>query len=157
MIDQKERLIGAGLLRLFADTFILVFKMRCVYWGTNGGNRSAFSNMIQEQYAGLDESLDKIATRLVAKQFAVPSSCVTLAAMSSVKADHVLLDALESTRTLVDDHEKILNDIETLRAMMPLEGDDETSDLLGAASKFHSSYRDKLVNFLALIELMPRN
>lgn len=149
MTESGNTLVGGGLLRLLADTFILVYKVRHLCWRTNGPLGSKFTAIFNAEYGALNATSDDIARKIVAAGGEVPHSPDALAAMSSVKPGPTSPNPVASLAAIARDHETILADIDTLEAMVSADADDETRDLLVRLATQHRASKDELERITA--------
>ena len=144
MAPSPEEVTSGGLLRLLADTLVLLFKTRHLSWHLNGDVGDGVRAIVRQDHRALDDAIDKIARRIIDLGRDLAPSYSELIRSSSVEQEVKPRLAMDVVRQIVTDHESILADIETLSVTMPLDNDSETTDLLEHLESFHRDCRDSL-------------
>ena len=150
--SENDSLIGGGLLRLLADTSVLLYKTKHICWRASGQLGDGLRSVIRQDHAALGGTADDIAHHITDLGVEIPSDFSELSAMSSVKAGTNGLGVAEAIAAIYADHRTILADIETLRVTLPLEGDDKTVELLDQLSEHHHVCWEKLKDLLPRAE-----
>ena len=135
---------SGGLLRLLADTFVLLFKTRHLSWRVNGDVGNGVRAIVRQDHRDLDDAVDKIARRILDLGRDLAPSYVELIRSSSVDQELELRSEMDMIRQVVADHEKILADIDTLSVALPLNHDHKTVELLDHLAECHRNCRDSL-------------
>ena len=144
MAPEPKRLISGGLLRLLADTFVLLYKARHLSWRVNGDLGHGVRAIVRQDHRALDEAADKIARRIRTLGREVPPSYAELVGCSSIAQELGVRPEMEMIAQIVQDHLQILSDIDTLVAALPLQDDEETAHLLSHLSQCHENCHQSL-------------
>ena len=148
MAPAPKDVISGGLLRLLADTFVLLHKTRHLSWRVNGGVASDVRTIVQQDHRDLDETADRIARHILHLGREVPPSYADLVCTSSIRQELAFRSEMDMIVQIADDHERILEDIETLEVTLPLEEDPEAKRLLAHQRSCHQTYRERLAALL---------
>lgn len=137
-IPQERRLeIVEGLSRLLADTYSLYLKTHNFHWNVTGPMFKTLHTMFEEQYLELAPAVDQIAERIRALGAPAPGSYREFAELTKVPEVDTPPGAMEMVRTLVDDHETV---VQTARSIFPRvqeAADEATADLLTQRLQIH--------------------
>ncbi len=144
MPPNPQQVTSGGLLRLLADTVVLLFKTRHLSWRMNGDVGSGVRAIIRRDRRDLDDAVDRIARRILDLGRDLAPNYGELIRSSSVEQERELRSEMDMIRQVVTDHEKILADIETLTVALPLSDDPITADLLNHLAACHQQCRDNL-------------
>ena len=136
--SRSNRVIGGGLLRLLADTSVLLYKTRHICWRANGPLQAGLRAVIQEDHASLSDTADEIARHITELGVEIPPDFTALAAMSSIKPTDDLGTLSGAVARIARDHEAVVADIETLRVTLPLEDEPKAAALLERLAKHHA-------------------
>ena len=139
---------SGGLLRLLADTFVLLFKTRHLSWRVDGDVGNGMRAIIRQDHRDLDDAVDKIARRIIDLGRDLAPSYSELTRTSSVDQELELRSEMDMIRQVATDHEKILADIDTLSVALPLSDDHKTAELLDHLADCHRNCRDSLSGLL---------
>lgn len=148
MSPEPHQVTSGGLLRLLADTFVLLFKTRHLSWRVKGSIGKGMRAIVRQDHRDLDDAVDIIARRILDLGRDLAPSYVELIRSSSVEQEITVRSEIEMIRQIIEDHEKILADIDTLSVALPLENDSETTELLDHLANCHRNCRDSLANLL---------
>lgn len=144
MAPNSEQVTSGGLLRLLADSLVLLFKVRHLSWRVNGDVGRGVRAIVRQDHRALDDATDKIARRILDLGRELAPSYTELVRSSSVDQEIEPRSEMEMIRQVVADHDKILADIDTLAVALPLEKDPKTADLLEHLAQCHRNCRDSL-------------
>ena len=101
--DRKK--IADGLSHLLADTYTLYLKTHNFHWNVTGPMFNSLHTMFMTQYTELWLSLDEIAERIRALDYAAPGSGAQYAKLSSIKEETGVPDWKDMVQQLVFGHE----------------------------------------------------
>ena len=144
MAPEPRRLISGGLLRLLADTLVLLYKARHLSWRVNGSFGNGVRAVVRQDHRDLEEAADRIARRILALGRDVPPSYPELIESSSIAQELKTRSEMEMIAQIVRDHAQILADIDTLEAALPLDEDVETAQLLSHLWQCHQKCRRRM-------------
>lgn len=130
MAPETRWVNSGGLLRLLADTFVLLYKSRHLSWRVDSGVAGGVRAVVRQDYRDLDETADAIARRILTLGRDLPPSYSHLVRSSSIAQELTLRPEKDMIEQIVDDHAQILADINTLEVALPLGNDRETAALL---------------------------
>ncbi|MDJ0514508.1 MAG: ferritin-like domain-containing protein [Methyloceanibacter sp.] len=147
-MTPPNQVTSGGLLRLLADTFVLLFKTRHLSWRVNRDVASGVRAIVHQDHRDLDDAVDKIARRIIDLGRDLAPSYSALIRSSSVEQELEIRSEMDMIEQVIADHEKILADIDTLSAALPLGDDAETAGLLEHLADCHSNCRDSLAGLL---------
>lgn len=148
MPPNPQQVTSGGLLRLLADTVVLLFKIRHLSWRIDGNVGNSVQAIIRQDRRDLDDAVDRIARRILDLGRDLAPNYGELIRSSSVEQERALRSEMDMIRQVVTDHEKILADIETLTVALPLNDDSKTADLLNQLAACHQQSRDNLSGLL---------
>ena len=148
MPPEPHQVTSGGLLRLLADTFVLLFKTRHLSWRVNGDVGNGVRAIVRQDHRDLDDAVDKIARRILDLGRDLAPSYVELTRSSSVDQEIELRSEMDMIRQVVADHDQILADIDTLSVALPLQNDLKTVALLEHLADCHRNCRDSLAGLL---------
>lgn len=148
MAPEPTHIISGGLLRLLADTIVLLYKVRHLSWLVNGGIADGVRRIVEQDHRSLDDAADKIAKRIIALGRALSPSYQDLIRSSSISQELTVRGEMEMILQIVCDHEQVLADIETLEVTLPLAHDAETAQLLCHLSDCHKNCRQGLLSLI---------
>lgn len=146
--SRNNRVVGGGLLRLLADTSVLLYKTKHICWRADGPLEDGLRSVIREYHAALSATADDIAQHIIDLGVSIPEDFADVAAMSSIKPAANVLPIAEAIAGNAGDHRMIAADIETLRVTLPLEGDSQTIALLDRLAEHHDICWKKLKDLL---------
>ena len=144
MAPEPREVISGGLLRLLADTFVLLYKARHLSWRVNGDAGHGVRAIIKQDHRDLDDAADKIARHVLALGRDLAPSYSDLIRSSSIDQELVVRSEMDMIRQIADDHAQILADIDTLEAALPLHQDTESQHLLDHLRDCHENCRISL-------------
>lgn len=138
-MPDARSIIAGGLLRLLADTFVLLYKARHLSWRVNGCVGNSLRAIVRQDHRDLDDAADRIVCRILALERDVPPNYADLVSSSSIAQELVPRSEKEMIKQIVDDHGQILADIDTLEVTLPLQDDPETAVLFNHLTECHKS------------------
>ncbi len=144
MAPTVEEITSGGLLRLLADNFVLLYKARHLSWRVNGDVGTGLRAIIRQDHRDLDDAADDLALRIISLGRDLPPSYPDLVGSSSIKQELAQRKAADMIGQLIDDHDQILRDIDTLEVTMPIGGDKKTIGLLEQLKHCHDRCRVSL-------------
>ena len=137
LVTGQQHLISGGLLRLLADTLVLLYKARHLSWRATDGPGTDIRAVVRQDHRALDAAADRIAGRILALGGDLPPNYAELVQGSSIKQELEPRSELAMIAQIADDHAQILADVDTLEAMLPLDADAESAALLGHLAACH--------------------
>ena len=144
MLPEKHEIISGGLLRLLADTAVLLYKIRHLTWRSGGDLQESLQAFVQNDHRALDKAIDEIARHILMLGRVIPPSYVSLIQSSSIQQELDVRSQMEMISQIAADHAQILADIETLEAALPLDEDEAAKRLLDRLAACHDSCRRSL-------------
>ncbi len=144
MPSEPREVISGGLLRLLADTFVLLYKARHLSWRVNGDVSEGVRAIIKQDHRDLDDAADKIARHVIALGRELAPSYSDLIGSSSINQELALRSEMDMIRQIEADHAQILADIDTLEAALPLQEDEDSQRLLQHLRDCHENCRVSL-------------
>lgn len=129
--------ITEGLSKLLASTYTLYLKTQNFHWHVTGPLFHSLHRMFEEQYTELATAVDTLAERIRSLGAAAPATFTQFLKLSSIHEETGMLTSLDMVHKLLNDHEKV---IEELQALMPLaqkKSDEATLDLLIQRTETH--------------------
>lgn len=147
-VTKTHQIVSGGLLRLLADTLVLLYKTRHLSWRANESICNGLRAVVWQDHRELDAAVDRIAHRIRALGREVPPNYSDLIRSSSIKQELELREEIVMTGRIREDHMQIMTDIETLEVTLPLDQDAATRNLLNDLYESHRKCRDKLNGLL---------
>lgn len=143
---RDQAIIGGGLLRLLADTLVLLYKTRRLYWLQGAVLDEGLERLVCEEHAELNALCNDVAHEVVRLGVAIPMHCAAFETMSSISPteEQEKREIVAAIDALARDHRKILADIETLRVTLPLEQAPKSAALLDTLTRRHERCEEKL-------------
>jgi|SRR5690554_710599 len=126
-INKKNReKVAEGLKKLLADSYTLYLQTHNFHWNVTGPQFRDLHLMFEEQYTELATAVDDIAERIRTLGVNAPGTYKAFAELSSIQEIEGVPEALEMTKTLMQNHELV---VKTCRDVLKLaeEADDESS------------------------------
>lgn len=145
---EKHAIVSGGLLRLLADTAVLLFKIRHLMWRFGNGLQDNLQAVLRNDHHALDKALDEIARHILALGRDIPPSYASLVQSSSIEQELEERSQLEMIRQIAADHSQIIADIDTLEVALPLGEDEDALRLLGHLRACHQDCRTRLAVLL---------
>ena len=144
---MNDKLIDA--LRLVvADTYALIGQTHLCHWNVRGPSFFSLHNAFEAQYNELFVAVDEIAERIRAKGALAPGGLANLAAMAEIKEIAEDSSAQDMVEHLVGANEKLLADLNFVKALASEAGDSESEDLVIARIQVHEKTVWMLKSFL---------
>ena len=144
---MNDKLIDA--LRLVvADTYALIGQTHLCHWNVRGPSFFSLHNAFEAQYNELFVAVDEIAERIRAKGALAPGGLANLAAMAEIKEIAEDSSAQDMVEHLVGANEKLLADLNSVKALASEAGDSESEDLVIARIQVHEKTVWMLKSFL---------
>lgn len=134
---QDREKIAAGLKRVLADTYTLYMQTHSFHWNVEGPMFNTLHQMFMTQYNELWLSLDTIAERIRALDFAAPGSYSEIAQLSSIKEATTVPEAMMMVSLLAQGHEAVTRTIRSLFPTVEEVNDQATADLLTQRLQTH--------------------
>jgi len=126
-----------GLAHFLADTYTLYLKTQNFHWNVRGPHFHSLHKMFEEQYQALAEAVDVIAERIRALKSLTPASFAQFLRLTSLEENENAPNAEEMIRVLLNDHQTIIKNGQSLFAIAQKAGDEVTGDLLLARLDEH--------------------
>ena len=146
-VPMNDKLIDA--LRLVvADTYALIGQTHLCHWNVRGPSFFSLHNAFEAQYNELFVAVDEIAERIRAKGALAPGGLANLAAMAEIKEIAEDSSAQDMVEHLVGANEKLLADLNFVKALASEAGDSESEDLVIARIQVHEKTVWMLKSFL---------
>ncbi len=146
-LDSK-RIISGGLQYLLADTIVLLFKARHLSWRLRENVYHGLRAVIRQDCQALDHSTDRLAERVLDLGQGLAPSYSKLAKTSSIQEEQHVRSPTNMAKQIIWDHDKVLADIETLLATLPLSDDEKTGDILVCLKDRHRKCRNSLADLV---------
>lgn len=127
---NKTVSMADGLAHLLADTYVLYVKTQNFHWNVTGAFFYSFHKMFEEQYEQLADAVDTIAERMRALMVVAPASLSEFLALTSLEEADGHLTADEMIDELLNDHEKMVENIAVLFGIAQAASDEVTLDML---------------------------
>ncbi len=127
MAPEPSQIVSGGLLRLLANTFVLLFKARHLSWRVNGTVGDGVRAIVFQDHRDLDTAADGIARRILALMGEVPPNYRDLVRPSSIRQELEIRGEM---------------------AMIPLEDDTATDQLLGELASCHRQCQESLASLI---------
>jgi len=137
-IKEKDRkAIAKGLSRLLADSYTLYLKTHNYHWNVTGPMFNTLHLMFEQQYTELALAVDAIAERIRALGLPAPGSYEAFAALTEIKEETGVPDAVEMIRQLVSDQEAVVRTARAVFRIAEKANDEPTADLLTQRMQIH--------------------
>jgi starvation-inducible DNA-binding protein len=129
-LDETARgKVADELAGLLADTYTLYLKTHNYHWNVTGPMFPALHTMFEVQYLELRDAVDVIAERIRAIGRPAPGTSRAFAALTSIKEEDAVPEALEMVRDLVAGHETVAGTARDVVSTAIAGGDVATADL----------------------------
>lgn len=129
--------ITDGLAKLLASTYTLYLKTQNFHWHVTGPLFHSLHRMFEEQYTELATAVDTLAERIRSLGAAAPATFAAFLKLSSIQEETGMLTSLDMVHKLLDDHEKIIHELQALMPLAQKKGDEATLDLLIQRTEVH--------------------
>ncbi len=129
--------ITEGLGKLLASTYTLYLKSQNFHWHVTGPLFHSLHRMFEEQYLELAEAVDLLAERIRTLGAAAPATFAQFLKLSTVQEDTGMPTSLDMVHKLLNDHEKIIADLQALMPLVQKKADEATLDLLIQRTEAH--------------------
>lgn len=137
-ITEKDRKgIATGLSRLLADSYTLYLKTHNYHWNVTGPMFNTLHLMFEQQYTELALAVDAIAERIRALGMPAPGSYQAFAALTEIKEETGVPDAVEMIRQLVIGQETVVRTARKVFKIAEKANDEPTADLLTQRMQIH--------------------
>lgn len=129
--------IVEGLSRVLADTYALYLKTHGFHWNVTGPMFNTLHQMFMTQYTELWTAVDPIAERIRALGAFAPGSYAAFAAISAIKEEDGVPDAMKMVKALLKGHETVARTCREAFPAAEAAGDQPTMDLLTQRLQAH--------------------
>ena len=129
--------ITEGLAKLMASTYTLYLKTQNFHWHVTGPLFHSLHRMFEEQYLELADAVDELAERIRALGAKAPATFTQFMQLSSIKETENILTSLEMVHQLLEDHEKVIAELQALMPTTQKKTDEATLDLLIKRTEIH--------------------
>lgn len=128
--DEDRTKICDHLAPLLADAFVLYVKTLNFHWNMRGPQFFMFHKLLQEQYEAIAEANDELAERMRMLGGKAPGSMETFLKLARLKESKQGLNQDQMIQELVEDHQRVLEQLHLVLRLTDACGDQGTSDLL---------------------------
>lgn len=146
---EPNQVVAGGLLRLLADTFVMLFKIRHFCWQMGDILGPERIDVIRQDHRHLDLTLDEIALNIIQLDREIAQDFSDLIKMSSIKLEGANNDLQTSLKQLIADHGQVIADINTLEVTLPSCDTWKDHDLLKRLAQSHMRCRDSLSTLIS--------
>ncbi len=129
--------IAKDLAAFFANSYILYVKTQNFHWNVEDPRFYALHKFFEEQYEDFEEAIDVIAERIRGLGAKTPGSLAEILKLATIKESGNNLSADEMIKTLIRDHEAIIEQIRPQIHLDQEDNDEGTADLLIDRLRFH--------------------
>lgn len=129
--------VTEGLSKLMASTYTLYLKTQNFHWHVTGPLFHSLHRMFEEQYNELALAVDELAERIRSLGASAPATFTQFMKLSSIQEEPGTPTSLDMVHKLLNDHEKIISECQTLMPIVQKKSDEATLDLLIKRTEFH--------------------
>lgn len=148
MPSVKTTAVVNGLKVLLANTFSLYLKTHKFHWNVEGSNFFEFHTFFEKLYNELWEAVDEIAEHIRALGEFSPGSYQEFSKLSQISEDGTHVKALAMIKTLLADHETLIQHAEKVIKAAEACGDTVTADFVTARIDIHQKHAWMLRSFI---------
>lgn len=126
---------------LLADTYALYLKTQNYHWHVKGPQFRSLHELFEQQYRELAEAVDEIAERILIKGHNAPASFKDFEKLKTLKEGDSNKSANDMLIELAQDHNTLVNDLNTVVVMAQENNDEGTINLISARIEEHEKSR----------------
>lgn len=137
MSTEMQQTVAKQLANILADTAMLYLKTHNFHWNVTGPNFSSLHLLFEQQYQAMWLALDEIAERIRALGFPAPGTYAAFSQLSAIKESAELPKSAAMVQILLNDHETLIQRLQTALSITEQTGDQVGCDLLIRRAEAH--------------------
>ncbi len=138
-LDEKAlKSISEGLIRVFADEYVLYTKTRKAHWNLESPDFYSVHKFFESQFEEIDDKIDRVAERIRQLGHFPPATLGEIIKLTSLTEQTTEKnDSQGFIKDLLNDHESIIVTMRALVKQFADHGDDGTSDFICGLMEEH--------------------
>jgi len=137
-MPTNDALCG-GLCRLLADHYVIKYQARVLLWQQGKTSNKFDAHSLLKDYEQIDKMIEMVGARIAELQWPFPRSLGEIAQLSSLEQPANSSSRQANFEELAANHAMIVDDVDLLRTVLPLEKSNSDAAMLDIIAAFHRS------------------